>query len=234
MSGRQGKEPEPEQAQGAPEWMVTFSDCMTLLLTFFVLLLSLSSFDERVFRTLRTIYSEALPRITPIPLRNQDAFLWRLIIQNKDEPELGSEKPTLQRKPVEGLMRETRPIELPQSVVFRIPSEHVFLGRGKMLSRQGQQALGTLAQLLKRIPGEIILAEGSPENTGSEQSLAVERAWAVMQYLSAVKGIEKERFSISAGGVGLGCGVPGCGRAGQTGSSRRMVEVVFLQKGLCR
>ncbi|MGA1846852.1 OmpA family protein [Deferribacter abyssi] len=32
---------------GAPEWMVTFSDMTTLLLTFFVLLLSMASLDQR-------------------------------------------------------------------------------------------------------------------------------------------------------------------------------------------
>ena len=37
---------------GAPAWMLTFCDCMTLLLTFFVLLLSFSSFDESTLRRL--------------------------------------------------------------------------------------------------------------------------------------------------------------------------------------
>lgn len=37
----------PECKAGAPEWMVTFSDMTTLLLTFFVLLLSMASLDQR-------------------------------------------------------------------------------------------------------------------------------------------------------------------------------------------
>lgn len=36
-----------EQEKGAPKWMVTFSDMTTLLLTFFVLLISMASFDKR-------------------------------------------------------------------------------------------------------------------------------------------------------------------------------------------
>ena len=55
---RERKQPEPEQEAGAPEWMVTFSDCMTLLLTFFVLLLSFSSFDENLFRKLKSIFKD--------------------------------------------------------------------------------------------------------------------------------------------------------------------------------
>ena len=37
----------PEEGGGVPPWMVTFSDIMTLLLTFFVLLISMAQFDER-------------------------------------------------------------------------------------------------------------------------------------------------------------------------------------------
>ncbi|MFO7831281.1 MAG: flagellar motor protein MotB [Desulfuromonadaceae bacterium] len=38
-----------KQKAGAPEWMVTYSDMVTLLLTFFVLLLSMASMDEIKF-----------------------------------------------------------------------------------------------------------------------------------------------------------------------------------------
>ena len=38
-----------EGEQGAPMWIVTFSDLMSLLLTFFVLLLSFSTISEEKF-----------------------------------------------------------------------------------------------------------------------------------------------------------------------------------------
>jgi chemotaxis protein MotB len=41
-----------EAQTGTASWMVTFSDLSTLLLTFFVLLISMSSMDERTFRSL--------------------------------------------------------------------------------------------------------------------------------------------------------------------------------------
>ncbi|MGM0608404.1 MAG: flagellar motor protein MotB [Candidatus Muiribacteriota bacterium] len=43
-----GKKKKKEEG-GAPEWMVTFGDCMTLLLCFFVLLFSMSTIDEAKF-----------------------------------------------------------------------------------------------------------------------------------------------------------------------------------------
>ena len=41
---------EGSQSRGAPEWVVTFSDMMSLLLTFFILLLSFSTLDNRRVR----------------------------------------------------------------------------------------------------------------------------------------------------------------------------------------
>lgn len=43
-------EEEEEEGGGAPEWMATFSDLATLLLTFFILLLSFASMDVTKFR----------------------------------------------------------------------------------------------------------------------------------------------------------------------------------------
>ncbi len=44
-------EPIPECKKGAPEWMATFSDLVTLLLTFFVLLYAMSKTDESKFES---------------------------------------------------------------------------------------------------------------------------------------------------------------------------------------
>ena len=39
-----------EHEEGAPEWIVTFADMMSLLLTFFILLLSFASMDAEKFK----------------------------------------------------------------------------------------------------------------------------------------------------------------------------------------
>ncbi len=50
---------EDEPPQGAPEWMTTYSDMVTLLLTFFVLLFSMSSIDSEKFREITNSLSAA-------------------------------------------------------------------------------------------------------------------------------------------------------------------------------
>ena len=47
MTDEKKNKADAEESGGTPAWMVTFSDLATLLLTFFVLLLSMSAMDER-------------------------------------------------------------------------------------------------------------------------------------------------------------------------------------------
>lgn len=57
MSNKKGNN---EDTQGGiPAWMVTFSDLATLLLTFFVLLLSMSSMDDKSLKSLFTNFTSA-------------------------------------------------------------------------------------------------------------------------------------------------------------------------------
>jgi hypothetical protein len=53
------KKKEAEEVRGVPGWMVTFSDLSTLLLTFFVLLLSMSSMDDRSMKSMFTNFTSA-------------------------------------------------------------------------------------------------------------------------------------------------------------------------------
>ena len=78
---REKKQVEVEdEGGGAPEWMVTYSDCMTLLLTFFVLLLTFSSFDDKVYRQFEDTLFEDLPKIYLQVRRSKASFL------NPEEP----------------------------------------------------------------------------------------------------------------------------------------------------
>ena len=88
------KPPEEEGGGGAPKWMVTFSDCMTLLLTFFVLLLTFSSFDDKEFRKMSTSLAQAMPAIAVAETRDRDAVNAPEAIQYEQERKRGSEKRT--------------------------------------------------------------------------------------------------------------------------------------------
>jgi len=158
--GREIKKPEPEGAAGAPEWMVTFSDCMTLLLTFFVLLLSFSSFDEYTFRRLRLIFCKALPGVSRPTKEGKDAFLTAVeqIVPTEDLGE-GSEKPTLARGWKGNLKEETKPQEFHSRKVFLISSKKIFWGKGIAISSEGRDIMATMALFLKEVPSRVVISE---------------------------------------------------------------------------
>jgi chemotaxis protein MotB len=59
--GKKRKKKEEGKSGGAPEWMVTYSDMVTLLLTFFVMLLAMASFEspgrvDKVIESLRRAF----------------------------------------------------------------------------------------------------------------------------------------------------------------------------------
>jgi chemotaxis protein MotB len=57
MAAKKRKQSEEEPAGGAPEWIVTFSDMVSLLVTFFVMLMSFSTMDDREEMLITTAFN---------------------------------------------------------------------------------------------------------------------------------------------------------------------------------
>ena len=193
--GRQSRQAESDDAPGAPEWMVTFSDCMTLLLTFFVLLLSFSSFDEKVFRKIRFFFSNALPGVSSTTEQNKDAMLERRQIEHTADVKDGSENPTLIREGKDGLQKETESPDFHRLKAFSISSERIFWGKGTLISSEGRRIMAKMASFLQGVPSRVVVIENGSQDT---EQLGLPRAWAVVEYLTAVQKLDKKRFSISA------------------------------------
>ncbi len=195
---RKRKQPEPDGPAGAPEWMVTFSDCMTLLLTFFVLLLSFSSFNDKdIFRTLRVAMAEQFS-VSSKESMEREAVSNVEPIQYDDILNEGSEKPTLARGTEDHLKEETEPVDFRDQKVFLISSDKVFWGKGSAISSQGRNTLSTMASFLKEMPNRVVISEGLQKGSMGSDDSGLERAWAVMDYLITNRKLDKQKFSISA------------------------------------
>ncbi len=225
---RRRSQPESDSADGAPEWMVTFSDCMTLLLTFFVLLLSFSSFDEKVFLKLRIIFADALPGTSLAEKEVRDAFLPTPQVVHKPEQDTGSEKPTLEKPPDDNLEKKTEYVNFRKHKVFLFPSEKIFLGRGSAISSEGQSALADMAAFLKKMPGRIVISENGPGSNEYIQKLGLLRAWAILDYLVTSQGLDRKWFSISAATTLT----QGSFENNQTGQATRGLEIVLLERSI--
>jgi chemotaxis protein MotB len=222
---------EPKQAaagdeeQGAPEWMVTYSDCMTLLLTFFVLLLTFSSFDDKIYRQFHETLFEDLPQIYLQVRRSKSSFL------NPEEPlilaelEEGSEKLTLEGQSKANLLMEKEPKEFTERRVFYVDSDRIFWAEGTSMSADGQRTLRLMGLFLKRIEGRIVVSENGLDDGGRSEELGLARALAVVEYLAEQVGLDEGRFSISAVST-----MDSSTRLSRKG--KRALEIVILERSV--
>ncbi len=226
---RAKKPRESDEAPGAPEWMVTFSDCMTLLLTFFVLLLSFSSFDDRIFRNLKVVYSNALTNISPVRRSDRDSVVELTPITYTVELDKGSEKPTSTKGSKDGLLKETDSVNLHGGVAFLISSNKVFWGKGTTFSPEGRQTMDLIGSFLKRVSSRMVISENGPAGDQGSTHFGLPRAWAIMEYLTSEQGLDRERLSISqASAVAQAGSAPVSARS----ESERTVEIVLLERSV--
>jgi chemotaxis protein MotB len=228
---RERKKSEPEQEAGAPEWMVTFSDCMTLLLTFFVLLLSFSSFDNQDdFRKMNSSFANQFS-FAPKETSEKDSLT--AMPPAKQELHWGSEKPTLSDGSEDRFKRQSEPSDFLQYKTFLISSNDVFWGRGTAISTYGKKTLTDLALFLKEFPGFfVVVSESGPEDTAALGSVGLDRAWAVFDYLKTEKGISHKQLSISAAGTAVKEYHVNSVRQGNTAARDRMLEIVLLKRSI--
>ncbi len=225
---RENKQTESDEAPGAPEWMVTFSDCMTLLLTFFVLLLSFSSFDDRIFQKLQMIFMDAQPEVSESEEKNKDSVLLPEQIQQTVDLLEGSEKPTLNRGLEDNLEEET-PVDFRSRKMFSISSEKIFWGDGVLISSEGRRIMTKMASFLEEVPSHVVISENGPAIEVGDEQLGLSRAWAIKEYLTIGKNLDKNWFSVSAGST-LDRGDIGSDRLSLAGlKSERTLEIVLLR-----
>jgi len=228
---RAKRQTESGETTGAPEWMVTFSDCMTLLLTFFVLLLSFSSFDDnRVFLRLKVIYSKAFTSIVPATQIEKTALLYLDPVKYIVEIDKGSETASMEQGSKDGLMKEAKIVDLTTGMAFLVPSKKFFWARGSTLTVEGRRILDIMTPFLKASPSRLVISENGPTENQASEYFGLPRAWAVMEYLVKEKKIDSDRFSISADGAlaqeNFKDGKPG------RPETERTVEIVLLQRSI--
>jgi chemotaxis protein MotB len=224
--------PPPEEGPaGAPKWMVTFSDCMTLLLTFFVLLLSFSSFDNKTFYKATTSLAQALPSISVSDTRNRNSVIIRNEIMFEPERSKGSEFPT------DGGTKEANAKESSDTVnfndrkVFLIQSDKIFVRQSPQISPDGKSLLKTIAQFLKSKPNRIVISESQVHSAQRGGASGIKRAFSVMNFLVRQGSLSLDRFAISGTST-----VPPKNLSAnmKTMITGRLLEIVLLDKSICQ
>ena len=208
---------EEEEPSGAPEWMVTFSDCMTLLLTFFVLLLSFSSFDKETLPALGQSLAKSLPSISLSGKKKQESMHEKQPSNKEVKETEGSEVPSNAVEQTAKFMKEKKPLDFQNLKVFTIESGDFFLGHTYIISTEGNKVLNTLASYLKHRTGRIVISENGPDG---KTPLGLRRSIAVMDYLKKKHAIDKARFNIS------------CATTMRQQPRKRQLEITLLDRSI--
>jgi len=228
------RQKEEDDGGGAPEWMVTFSDCMTLLLTFFVLLLSFSSFDEKVFNKMESALAEGLSSIGVSSAREREAFRPTPQIVYEQELDRGSEMPTEDGRYESNPNESLDFMDFQNQKVFLVPSDKIFWGRGTLVSSHGRQLFADIAALIKAMPNRIVVSEhGLEANEGIDEA-GLERAWKITQFLTERHGLDKTRFSISAAATVANEIIRNSGMFAPNARSSRVLEITILDRSTYR
>jgi len=232
--GRSKKDASPEEAPGAPLWMVTFSDCMNLLLTFFVLLVTFSAFgpeqQERIMNfgnAMRSVFG------TPVDAgggKDRSSVVENRQIVGMEQPEQGSERPTDSKSHIPrsgALSEDLQAADYRNHKVFLIPSGKVFLGRGRALSPEGRYFLAVMAAFLREVPGSVVVSENGPDGQAGGADLGLSRALTVLQHLVSLENLGHERLSIAAESIAPPEDANGSVLAYHR--QERMLEIVLLE-----
>ncbi len=194
---------------GAPTWMVTFSDVTILMLTFFVLFVSLGDVGEArkkgileaLGSELRPVSADTSSEVAPAPLERIGMALDEVLSSD-------------------GAGMEHAPDELR----IRLDAGVVFEAGTTVLHRAGTALLGELGDVLAR-ERVTIRVEGHAEPTGDERNdwrLASERAITVLMVLRNTGPIEADRLAA----VGLGAS-----HGGESAVGPRQIDLVIRFDG---
>lgn len=150
------REKKQQPPAGSPAWMVTFSDLMTLLLTFFVLLLSMAIIDEqRKMVALGSIVGTFGPTPkTENHLAKRDERVSREVGPMNDVKDLELLKPLL----YEDARDDIRFMENKLIQIVSISTDVLFESGQTKLSLRGREIMGLIAPVLRDLPHPLLLA----------------------------------------------------------------------------
>jgi len=197
----------------APAWMATFGDLMSLLLTFFILLLSFSSMNQKKFSDVAGSVRNAfgIQYIRPgriealsdslISLADKEGSPYLRVIDVPSRfPEKRQRLLRRLKMSVAGqkLERIVEVDDSPRGVVVRVPGSMLFDASSTSLRPESLVFLHEIAELVKKNPGEVAI-EGHTDATGGSSSVAnwrisSARAVAALQYLVQVGHVDPHRL----------------------------------------
>ena len=187
---------------GAPMWMVTFSDMVTLLLTFFVLMLSMANMDQVKFNQAADSLAGAFgvmgsSRQTEI---SPPAVVSFSPVDDDFTSQVYRRLKTKLREPK--LNKEIKLVKDRGAVVLRVDEAVLFESGQRVLNPAAEPILRKVAELVRPLPLNLKV-EGHTDDRGDELAnwdLSVDRAVAVLRFLASNQLVSLTRMSATGYG----------------------------------
>ncbi|WP_045221686.1 OmpA family protein [Desulfonatronum thioautotrophicum] len=197
----------PSQEEGAPLWMVTFADLMSLLLTFFILVLSFANMDIVRFRemlgSIQNAFGVQVQRreadyvaFSPSEFERKDLELSR---QSEEILSMVVQLRTIMQDD-EALQRSTGVEADDQGLVLRVDSESMFDAGSAVLRPEAAPALEAVIRILRDYNMNLVI-RGHTDNTPistpqfpSNWELSAARATAALRYILEHGGFSPTRM----------------------------------------
>ncbi|MDA8138556.1 MAG: OmpA family protein [Desulfobacteraceae bacterium] len=227
----------PKPSTGAPAWMVTFGDMMSLLLCFFILLLSFSEMDrqkykqvagslEKAFGVKRATQIMDIPKGMTIITQNFD----QEIIEARIREDLSKEIDDQLANNLEEFKDQITMESSENQVVIRMMGESTFDSGSVEIRDKLKPLLINVAKVLEQDKNNIIIAghtDDVPVRTGPYRSnlrLSIARAAVVAEFLLANSTIDPKRIAT----MGFGEFRPiGSNRTERGREMNRRVEIIL-------
>lgn len=200
---------EAEDEIGIPEWVVTFGDMMSLLLTFFIMLVSLSEIkEEETYQALVNSlqrqfgYAKTLDALTPGETRPRSSAFKVLATtgraKRKDTAKGGvPEKSPTGEEPQVRIIRPGQTTAIGSVVFFEIGADEIGPTADAVIKSVAEQLRGKPQKIEVRGHVSAELA-ARMEETEEAIMLGFRRAAAVRRLLVEREGINPDRFRISS------------------------------------
>jgi chemotaxis protein MotB len=197
------------EPKGAPKWMVTFSDLVTLILVFFILLFSMSQIDIVKFKAVSESFQDQqfmdfYPSLIPFenPSQNEE----NIVNQGPDSDRQEEERLENLLQEVEGYLEKNGLEDVivanrtERGVVLVLQEQVLFeSGEAEIIDRDNG-FLDRVGALLAGMPN-LVKVEGHTDNRPiatyrypSNWELSAARASSVIRYLVGASGLDSKRF----------------------------------------
>jgi len=213
MAGKKRETEEVAERGDSNAWMVTFSDLLTLMITFFVLLLSMSSMDSKKLEEMFGVFSEAMGPLEMGASKELKSIKEEIKAENifqEFQPELNAIRSLLSEamKEEEGISidkvkgstgTDKKDSKKDRGVMITLSDVIIFESGKTEISDSAYPILERISGHLKSI-NYMISINGHTDSSAaggnsSNWSISAKRAINVMRYFNEVAGIEMERLS---------------------------------------